>query len=411
MRTNGVQQNQGSTTAFVKPFLYALSQMHQKGSTSPEECAGRSENHLIQLLGSGDSAIATACVRGSIGLQADHTHYFDGFALMMPLHRGMAVAIAKSDQSASRLFVEGAENVESFSLTDIDNESDSETVRLLKRVVSEFPGQVAPSLDLSLSSGIPGGLLPVFASAFAVALYRALERLTGRVAEDRDRVLTCQRAIESYYGHPFSPAYVRTANIPELNSFVLVDTQSMSFVSLDVGGAEKSGWGIIDSMPGTAPTLPEDRFEIAETIIERLKQKKFKEINSIRDIEHCNFLEAERVLPRKLRSSFRFLVTENRRVQQLVTAIRKRDWQLFGTILLISHEARKKHWRATTSRQDEVVALAERFSHSGVYGATQTGECAFIVAAGQPFSIPGFLDEVREFKYSTSGNSPVTIVL
>lgn len=413
----------GKTPEFVKPFLNALTQIHRADSGSTEKIEARARHCISELPGRRERSIVTASARGSIGLQADHTHYFDGFALMLPMKGAIGIAISRSEGAESRLLVEGEKEVHIFSLVESADaetplsdtpQSDtpqSDTVRLLRHIVQGFSDRTFSSVDIALSSEIPGGLLPVFAASFSIALHRSLEKLSGTPSNDTERVSACQKAIEAFYGHPFSPAYILAANISESHTFVLVDTRTLEYVPLDVSKDDRPGWGLIGLTAESLPVLPTERFKLADSIAERLKLKQFRELETIRDLEHNEFEAAEKALPRKLRPAFRFLACENRRVQQLVTAIRRSDWQLCGTILLISHEARKQCWNATTPQHDEVVALAERFSHNGVYGATQTGESSFVLVAGQPFSIPGFLDAVRDHEYSTIEKFPQTIIL
>ena len=80
------------TPEFVKPFLNALNQSHRSDAGTLEQIEERASKCLSTLLGGDDSAIVTASARGCIGLQADHTHYFDGFALMLPMKGGIATA-------------------------------------------------------------------------------------------------------------------------------------------------------------------------------------------------------------------------------------------------------------------------------------------------------------------------------
>ena len=401
----------GKTPDFVKPFLSALTQIHEGDAANRADYIAHAVRALENLKEGPDQEIVSAFARGSIGLQADHTHYFNGFALMLPMHRGIGIAIARRAEGLSRLIVDGTEGVESFSRMSPALESASDTIRLLRYVMDAFGLPDDTQIDIAVASGIPAGLVPSFASAFAVGVHRALEELHGEIVLDSTRIEQCKNAIENFLGHRFSPAYVRVSNIREAHSFVLVDTQSLSFVPMDVPDSEQPGWGLIDTHEVLPMLYPPEKLAVVEAITNRLKERKYRDILSIRDIEHRDIEEAEKLLSRRHRSTFRFLVTENRRVQQLVTAIRRKDWQLCGTILLISHEARKAEWKATTDRQDAVVDLIERFSHEGVYGATQTGESSCVLVVGQPFSIPGFLDEVRKMASNDGVRAPEAIVL
>lgn len=393
----------GVTPDFVKPFLSALSQIHAGDAANRADSIAHAERALELLpVETGESSVEnmsaaaySAFARGSIGLQADHTHYFDGFALMLPMHRGVGVSVRRSDTSESRLIVDGSEGIQLFSRTREDFADASDTVQLLKHLLNVLEVPVEHQIDIAVASGLLSGLYPAFASAFAVSAHRAFEKLINREIPETERIGNCRTALEMFFGRRFSPAYIRTANIQATHSFVLVDTKSLSFVPLDVPDAERPGWGLIDTVNPLVALDHDAKLAEVKSITERLKDRKFNDIGSIRDIEHRDIEEAAKILPRKNRSTFRFLVTENRRVQQLVTAIKRKDWQLCGTILLISHEARKTEWKATTARQNDIVDLAERFSQQGVYGASQTGESSCVLVTGQPFSIPGFLDEVK----------------
>ncbi|TDI76068.1 MAG: hypothetical protein E2O84_03405 [Bacteroidetes bacterium] len=401
----------GKTPHFVKPFLSALSQIHAGDAANRADSIAHAERALDLLPGEKTEAVSSAFARGSIGLQADHTHYFDGFALMLPMHRGIGVAVCRSTATESRLIVDGSEGVESFSRIQTETASESDTIRLFKHLLDVLRYPVQDQIDLAVASGLPSRLYPVFASSFLISAHRALERLTNKPVSDLIRIENCRLAVEAFFGRRFSPAYIRTSNIQETHSFVLVDTQSLSFVPVDVPEGERPGWGLIDTIDQPGSLDPDSRLAAVQAITERLKARKFSDIDSIRDIEHRDIDEAEKILPRKYRSTFRFLVTENRRVQQLVNAIKRNDWQLCGTILLISHEARKEEWKATTKWQNDIVDLTERFSLEGVYGASQTGESSCVLVSGQPFSIPGFLDEVRSLSADEDYPNFQTILL
>jgi galactokinase len=399
----------GSTPHFVKPFLNALSQIHEGDAANRADYIAHAERAHAQL--SDAQPVVSAFARGSIGLQADHTHYFDGFALMLPMRRGVGISVSRSSREFSRLKVDGVEDVEQFTRAGESEGPFSDTVRLLILLLKELEFPATENIDIAVASGLPSGLFPVFAASFSVSVHRAFEKLTDRIVSDRERIANCHRAIEAFFGHRFSLAYIRGSNILETHSFVLVDTQSLSFVPMDVSDSERLGWGLLDTFEAPLVSFPSGKLEAVQSITNKLKERKFNNIESIRDIEHRDIEAAAKILSRKHRSTFRFLVTENRRVQQLVTAIKRNDWQMVGTILLISHEARKTEWKATTPHQDSIIDLTERFSDEGVYGATQTGESSCVLVAGQVFAIPGFMDAVHSQSVEGGITPPETILL
>ena len=129
------RQSSGKTPDFVKPFLSALSQIHEGDAANRADYITHADRAFETLPGASYEDRKTAFAKGNIGLQADHTHYFDGFALMLPMQRGVAVAMARSSGSASRLVVDGSDGIETFALDSSGESHESDTVRLLRQVL------------------------------------------------------------------------------------------------------------------------------------------------------------------------------------------------------------------------------------------------------------------------------------
>jgi galactokinase len=64
-------------------------------------------------------------------------------------------------------------------------------------------------------------------------------------------------------------------------------------------------------------------------------------------------------LPARLTSVARHLVTDNRRVQKMVAALRRSDWQMVGALLLMSHASRRDAWQGTSAEADFLVEHVE----------------------------------------------------
>ncbi|NNE36114.1 MAG: hypothetical protein HKN13_12805 [Rhodothermales bacterium] len=194
-------------------------------------------------------------------------------------------------------------------------------------------------------------------------------------------------------------------------AFILVDTETHEHLSLDVPDRIRPEWALVNTATEKLKTGRAARKQWSLEIFDRLQQKKFSMLNSLRDLEHRDLENALHTLPRKMRPGLRYLVTENRRVQRMVVAIRKRDWQLMGALLKMSHASRRDDWMITSPIEDFVVEEAERFSLEGVYGATQTGEGSFILVAGQPLTLPAFLDHLRRSWPAQASKTPETFIL
>jgi galactokinase len=92
------------------------------------------------------------------------------------------------------------------------------------------------------------------------------------------------------------------------------------------------------------------------------------------------------------------LVTENRRVQKHVAALRRDDWQMVGALLLMSHASLRDDWKGTTAAADTLVEAVEARTHDGLYGACMTERGGGVLVVGRPHAFEeGIRDLTRRF--------------
>lgn len=395
----------GATPSFVRPFLYALNRMQANEVLRPSQYMDRSRSILMDRLGAGGGAPITGFCRGAAGIIADQTHYFEGFALMLRLQQGVAVSVRKSEGTRSRVVIEGVTDVLQF---DVYEPEVAGFGGLLSRVVRAH-GWEDTQFDISIVGGIPTGLGAAFHAATAVSFLLALDALRSGAEraptpaldpEDLRKDLrdAAVAALSSWYGHRFSPAFVIASLSTADDPFVLIDTGTLSYLPVPSEAASRPGWAIVEMSHDWKRPMAEsqDRFDRATAVTAALKKKGFEHIKSLRDIEHRDLEQAVGNVGRRYRSSLRHLVTENRNVQKCVVAIRKADWQFLGALLMISESSKESDWDTTGPVHELVTNLAESASLDGIFGVVQTGEGGCMLVVGQPFSLPAFLDDIRE---------------
>ena len=153
------------------------------------------------------------------------------------------------------------------------------------------------------------------------------------------------------------------------------------------------------------------RFRSAQKALADLQKKAFSEVSSLRDLEHRDLDRAVSLVGRKSRPVLKHLVTENRNVQKMVVALRKGDWQFFGALMLISQASKQQDWNTAGELHDLVTRTAESASLDGIFGVVQTGEGGCMLVAGQPFSLPAFLDSLREAATSHTTEEIETFII
>jgi len=384
------------TPPYVTPYLDALDRLHGRTIVRPEKLTELAARLLDERFGSSSISSQSAFAHGAAGLIADHTHYFDGFAILRSVPMGTAVAIRTTTSPQSKIVFEGGGETWSFDASVPPDSSSPEWVRIAEGVIrrlSTGPHQV----EAAVVSTVPASCVDAYLAALGISVARAAQSLFARPESGAEIHQIVREVVTTTIQQPFGIAFLMAADVGRPEYFLLVDTNTLEQIPLTAPARDDVGWGMVDVGMGPLrdASFHVKRREMTEEATEALRRKGFPSLHSLRELEHKDLKLALGVLPRRLRPIVRHLVTENRRVQKLVAAVRRRDWQLFGALLLMSHSSLQKDWEATNELVDAVVHEAEAMSLEGIYGACMTGRGGCVLVAGQPFSMPRCLDRAQ----------------
>ena len=388
-------QNPTPSPSFVRPFLYALNRMQANESLSADQYMDRAKRLLVERLGDEGSIPKCAFSQGVVGVMADHTHYFDGFALMLRMRQGVAVALRPNKLDCHRIILEG---VRDLTVRDHDIPREAALSSLITAVYAGVGAPAKTFYDVSLVGSIPTGLGASFQAALTVSLVRSLNALYLKAPSDPEIRVQALEALNAWYGHRFSPAYVigSVSNDPE--PFVLIDTGTFSHLPIEIAPDSKLGRGIVEwskDWSSSYSTLGVRNDQASKALLD-LKTRGFEKLESFRNLEHRDLEQAVDAVPRRSRSPLKHLVTENRNVQKLIVAIKKSDWQFFGALMMISQASKTNDWSTTNLIHELITKEAETAALEGIFGVVQSGEGECMLVFGQPFSVPAFLDRIRE---------------
>lgn len=394
---------------FVRSFLHALDRMQERETLRPHQLVDHARSVLAQRLEPSDAPVEAAFAHGFLSLNAVHTHFFDGFALVQPLAQGVAVALRRAP--TGRVLLEDAPGVWALPTGGPVPADTPASVALVYDVVRRF-GPADAAVEVAVVGTLPASGTDVFLGALAVATARALLALEGVDEPPEDFYETLRDALAASLGRPFSMAYPIAADVGRPGAFLLVDGRTLEHLPVEAPSAEQLGWGVVLVPESAAPDAPFYRRvrEQAEAARATLNANGFPQLASLRDLEHRDLQRALDVLPRRHRPVVRYLVAENRRVQKLVRAIRRTDWQLFGALLLMSHAALRNDLAVTSTLTDVAVAEVEAMSLDGIYGACVVGDGCMAVA-GRPFMVPTCLDRIQDLLAERVGHRPDVLLL
>ena len=401
---------------FARPFLDALGEMSRRDAMNPDVLIERACSELPVRFGEADdSGVASGFARAHIGLAADHTRFFDGFALLLPTPYGIGAAVRRSTASESRLAFDGDDATWTFSPASEEGRHDAPApwwtrllVMFLRRALPE-----PVTLDVSIASSVMPTCEDSYCAALCVATMRATQEVLTVTAGERDIVRLACECAEECLGRPMSPSYVSSAVSRAEDAFVLVDTQSGEHLPVATPPDDELGWGVVEvhhSVPDVAG-FHERRAAEVSSIEQRLRKKAFPDLVSLRDIFHKDLDVASAAVTRSQRPLLRFLVTENQRVQKLTLAAQKHDWQFLGGLLLMSHNSIRDDWGTSSEEVDFVVDRIEEMSVRGLYGGKIASDAGAVLVIGQPFTVPAFLESIRGEVEERFGRSPNTVLL
>lgn len=367
----------------------------------------RARTLLRERMGADASSAATAYACGTVGVQADQTHYSGGFGLFLPLRHGVAVAARPAD----RVRVTGAGAEETW--TD-EASSPPPWVVVVQRVVQALLADRA--IEVAVVSTVPDVCRDGALAALAVAVMwvvRALDVTTtvnlDRIESLRDDLIPLLAAeVGAAIDRPYSTGYLLATAAGTEPPFTLVDTTTREHLPVETEARTALRWAVVDpgGEKGRDAAFHRRRHEQAEDSLRMLRENGFEGLEAFRDLEHRDLDAATEVLPEALRPVVRHLVTENRRVQKHVAAMRRSDWQMIGALLLMSHASQRDQWDSTTVAADAVVAEAEARTHDGLYGACMTGRAGAVLVVGRPRGFGRELARLSEAVNATLGHAP-----
>ncbi len=387
-------------------FVAEPNDLKEAEALGPEALQQEAEALLLDRMGTSESSVGTAYASGTVGVQADQTHYSDGFGLFLPLQQGVAVAARPA--AASRVVFAGGDDVWT------DERSPPAWVVAVQRIVQELIAD--QPVEVAVVSTVPGRCRDGYLAALAVAVMRGVRALDVSPMVDLDSVTSLRDdlvpllagEIGTAFNQPYSIGYLLATFAGAEPAFTLVDTATHEHLPVDTDARTALSWAVLD--PGgekpRSAAFHRRRQTQADDALQQLRAGGYEGLDSFRDLEHKDLEDATAMLPETLGPVARHLVTENRRVQKHVAAMRRADWQMVGALMLMSHASQRDDWDSTPEIVEMIVDEAETQMHDGLYGACMTGRSGAVLVVGRPRTFATRLRHLTEAVESHLGRSP-----
>jgi galactokinase len=314
---------------------------------------------------------------GRVNLIGEHTDYNDGLVLPFALPHTTVAAVARRDDGLLRLH-SGSPDAEGGVVELLVGDLAPQSAH---QGWAGYPAGVVWALrdaghdvggaDVHFDSTVPTGAGLSSSAALEVVTALALSELYDLGLERWRIARLCQRAENSYVGAP-TGIMDQTASACCIEGHALhLDTRDLSQRQVPV---DLAGQGlrllVVDTRVEHAHSEGEygNRRAGCEAAARALK------VEALRDIPHDGLDTALTRLARlddeDLRPLVRHIVTENRRVDQVVALAEAGDFRAIGPVLMEGHRSLRDDFRVSCPELDLVVEAA---SGAGALGARMTG--------------------------------------
>jgi galactokinase len=250
--------------------------------------------------------------------------------------------------------------------------------------------------DLLLTSDVPLGKGLSSSAALQVGVARVLRLAFDLKLDDVKIAMVAHRAETEFVGAPVGIMDQMVCSLAQPGQALFLDARAVTYERIDLPAA--AAIGVIDSGITHHHASGEYRTRRAECdeAASRLG------VASLRDISYDELGRADS-LPDVLRRRVRHVVTENRRVLEMVDALRAADFDKAGRLLHDSQASMRDDFDISIPAIDQLVSLAEQ--RHEIYGARMTGGGfgGAVVLLGRPESLQSAAKNVAMEYERTTG--------
>lgn len=310
---------------------------------------------------------------GRVNLIGEHTDTSEGFVMPAALDLHTISALSARGDSKAQIYSANFEEQASFDLKNLPDGP--------RQHWSDYPAGVLWSLrrsgiacsgfDMTLSGNVPTGAGLSSSASVEVAVAVAVLAYAERTLTKPEIAKICQSAENDFVGAQSGIMDQFASCCGVKDHAILLDCRSLEYELLPI--PEEIILVICNSMVkhslSDGGEYNQRRAEVEEGV--RILQKRYPEMSTLRDIGEqelraCCAEMSDEVFRRCLH-----VVTENARVVRAAEALRKKEFDSFGAIMLQAHQSMRDNYEASCAEADILVKLA--MQQTGCYGARITG--------------------------------------
>ncbi|MFC1228292.1 MULTISPECIES: galactokinase [Streptomyces] len=340
------------------------------GSTAGETAAGAVGGRFRELYGAEPQGVWAA--PGRVNLIGEHTDYNDGFVMPFALPHTAVAAVSRRDDGVLRLHsADVAAPVVEVAVDSLAPGTDKNWTAYPAGVVWALreAGHAVSGADIHLASAVPAGAGLSSSAALEVVVALALNDLYALGLDGRQLALLCQRAENVYVGAPVGIMDQTASACCESGHALFLDTRDLSQrqIPFDLA-AEGMRLLVVD----TRVKHSHSEGEYGKRRAGCEKGAALLGVDALRDVPHADLDAALERLgdEEEVRRLVRHVVTEDARVDRVVTLLEAGETRAIGPVLTAGHASLRDDFRVSCPELDLVVDTAVA---AGALGARMTG--------------------------------------
>jgi len=347
---------------------------------------------------------------GRVNLIGEHTDYNDGFALPAAIDKRIVLAFGKNNLNRIRLHSVDMDEACEVKLSDKLSKNSLHWVNYILGIVDQiqkndyniggfdcvFGGDIPIGAGLSSSAALEGGVALGLSELFGLSLSKMEMTILSQKAENDFVGMQCGimdqfASIHGKKGHVIkldcrSLEYELYPFLDSDTDIVLCDTNVHRELT-------SSGYNI-------------RRQQCWEGV--KILQKYDPEIKSLRDVERPFLEKYRKDMSEVVYNRCKFVIEENKRVEDACKALVNNDFKLFGKKMYESHTGLRDLYEVSCKELDILVNISSTIN--GVYGSRMMGGgfggCT--ISLVKKNAIENFTDEIQKrYSEQTGSNIPI----
>ncbi|WNQ09741.1 galactokinase [Paenibacillus aurantius] len=355
------------------------------------------KNKFVERYGGSEEGIRVFFAPGRVNLIGEHTDYNGGYVFPAALTFGTTMLLRKREDQTIRFASENFPVSGDVHLAQAKNVKEDDWINYPKAVLVHLGkrGYTFGGYDVLYLGEIPNGA--GLSSSASIQLVTAFGFMTmeNHKIDKVELALVAQESENQFMGVNCGIMDQFTVAMGEKDHAVLLKCNTLEYEQVPF---ESQGYKIVIGNTNKRRGLVDSEYNARRSQCEQAVgylKAKFPDLTLLGELTLEQFEANESLIPDEtVRKRARHVIEENDRVLRSVEALKKRDLEEFGRLMIASHNSLRDLYEVTCRELD--VMVEEALKAEGVLGSRMTGAgfggCTVSLVHGD--HVQGFIEQV-----------------